>query len=391
MRKQTLLIRLFEGGAAEWGLFGAGGELLRGPGQGLPAREDAGEARVVVLAPGERVLLTEAVVPTRNPVRLRRALPYAVEDRLAADVDRVHVAGGVPDPEGRVPAAVVDRDLMAQWLTRLREVGLEPDALVPEPLALPAQPGSRTYLLEDGRVVARLGEDQGWAGEASLLAVCASATDDEATVYLAGEEAGEPPEALRDRARILRIDESALALMARGLTDDRLDLLQGDYTPRRAHEGAARLWRVAAALLLVWVALELIFTGADVWRLQRESERLESRIEAVFSDTFPGARVVDPRAQMAQRLSELAADGADALALLRQAAPALTGNGAVTLNSLEYRDGELILSVQAGSLADLDRLRSNLAARPGLHVEMGSATTGQDGAAGRLMVRGGAA
>lgn len=381
-----LLIRFFEHGGSEWGLFDADGAFLGGPGDGLPEAVRAANARVVALAPGESVLLTQAVVPTRNPARLRRALPYAVEDRLAADVDTLHVAAGPRAAGGAIATAVVARSRLEQWLEALRNAGLEPDAIVPEPLALPLEAGSHTLLFENGRVVARLDTARGFAGEAALLEAVAPDPQCPVVVHEAGE--ARLPEAWSGSARRQRLPGPALALLAQGAAACPLNLMQGDYPPRRHARGTGRLWRVAAALLLGWGVLELGLSALDAWRLERHSRELQSSIESVFSETFPGARVVDPRAQMAQQLRTLGADRGDALALLRRVAPALQDQPSISLQSAEFRDGVLTLALTASSLAELDSLQAAVAGRPGLRAELGSASASERGVDGRLLVRG---
>lgn len=385
MSARLLLIRFFEGGGSEWGLFGAGGARLEGPEDGLPPAGRAADARLVALAPGECVLLTDAAVPTRNPTRLRRALPYAVEDRLAADVETLHVAAGPRAPDGRVPVAVVARELLESWLSALRGAGLEPDALVPEPLALPASDAGHCVLLQGRRVVARLDHRRGFAGESGLLDAVAPVAGD-VPVLDAGGEATDPPGAWAELPR-RDLDGPVLALYARVLDVDALNLLQGDYPPRRHAAGTGRLWRVAAVLALGWGVLELGLAASDVWRLERESERLNTRIEAVFTGTLPDARLVDPRAQMARHLETLAGGRGDALALIRRVAPALEEAAGVTVQALEYRSDELTLTLRAGSLAELDRLQVALSGRPGLRAELASAGATERGVDGRLTVR----
>ena len=92
----------------------------------------------------------------------------------------------------------------------------------------------------------------------------------------------------------------------------------------------------------VMAALQLAFTAADAWRLDRERAALEARREAVFRAAFPEARtVVDPGLQMARNLAELrharglAADD-DFLAQLTRAA-----RGGVPVKSIEYASGNL--------------------------------------------------
>src|SRR3569833_1629796 len=71
-----------------------------------------------------------------------------------------------------------------------------------------------------------------------------------------------------------------------------------------------RPWRPAAALLLVWVAAQFGIKYYEYLRLDVENERLQQEISDLYLKTFPEAkRVVNPRAQMEQRLAVLRGGG----------------------------------------------------------------------------------
>lgn len=385
MNKQLLLIRFFDDGGAEWGRFGEDGECLQGPQAGLPAASDVGEGRVVVLAPGEAVLLTDAAVPTRNPSKLRRALPFAVEARLVGDVTAQHVVPGRPDADGRVPAAVVARQRLEAWMDRLQEAGLEPDALYPEPLALPGEAESDTVLLERGRAVVRTGTRAGFACEADLLPVLVPSWNTAAlTVYRTPDAAG-----IVDGARDAReLDIPALCLLAKGVDSAGLDLLQGEYRPRRRARSGRRLWAAAAALALAWGVLELGLLTADYFRLRAANDAVDARIESVFRETFPDQPVRDPTAQMRQQLALRGARDAAALDLLRTLAPVLDRAVNIRLESLEYREGRLLVGVHANDIAALDALRNAVSASGPYRVELASASATESGVDGRLAISG---
>ena len=67
-----------------------GGEVVTGT-----LSQAAGEAaarRVVVLVPGSEVLLAEIRVPGTNRQKVLRAIPYALEEQVAEDVEALHLS-----------------------------------------------------------------------------------------------------------------------------------------------------------------------------------------------------------------------------------------------------------------------------------------------------------
>ena len=52
--------------------------------------------------------------------RLRQALPFALEEQVAEDLNLLHFAAGRRAPNGEVPAAIVRRQDLDAWLATLR-------------------------------------------------------------------------------------------------------------------------------------------------------------------------------------------------------------------------------------------------------------------------------
>ena len=73
------------------------------------ARADIGDRSVIVLVSSVDVLTTTVDIPIRGGVKLQAALPYALEEFLADDVDKLHFAAGTRRSSGNVPVSVVDR------------------------------------------------------------------------------------------------------------------------------------------------------------------------------------------------------------------------------------------------------------------------------------------
>lgn len=110
--------------------------------EGLP--DWAQELSAIGVADGRAVVTTRVAIPARSRERVRRALPFALEDQLSEDVGTLHFAPGQRDAEGRIAVTVVAHDTMRDWLERLDAAGIELDGLYPEPLILPLAPHSWT-------------------------------------------------------------------------------------------------------------------------------------------------------------------------------------------------------------------------------------------------------
>ncbi len=362
----------------------------------------AAGGRVVALVPGHDVVLTAASLPTRNRKRMLAAVPYALEEQLISDIDTLHFALGSIDKLGPVPVAVVERRHMQHWLDRLQGVELRPDALIPEQLALPWQPGSWTILVEAQQVLVRSGALQGFAIDPELAAVLLrsalqDAGDDRprrlevyACVAADPELAGIAAEFGLELVAHACADP--LALFAAGYNAEHsINLLQGAYSRNEQLGRLWRPWRMTAALLVGWLILGVGTRIIDYRRLDHEQQALQDKIEQVYRQAFPADKnIVNPRAQMERHLAELGGgnSGAGFLELLSQAAPALKATSGLEMKSLRSQNGELELEVNMKDLQGLDQLKQRLTSAGPLSVEIVSAASRDGKVEGRIKIKG---
>jgi general secretion pathway protein L len=364
---------------AEWRVLDGTGQAPQGP-LGGSLESAAAEARgssVTVLVPGLEVLLARAAVPALNRQRLLKAVPYALEDQLAADVETLHFAVGRADDTGQPAVAVVARARMDEWLGALRGAGINPGVLTPDTLAIPWREHTWSVLLLGEQALVRTGLQDGFAAEVESL---------DALLRLQLDAAGEvPPESIElygeseagssisQKLAGLGIalsehpgGEGGLAWLAEGIADRaQINLLQGGYAPEERLVQVLRPWRAAAALLGIWLVVSMAGSFLETWRLERESGALAERIRSVFSLAFPEVkRVVRPRVQMERELDALrkerGGDGGGFLAMLAAAARGLQGVSGVDIQGLQYRQGRLDLDVTLTSMSGLDPLRQAL-------------------------------
>ena len=156
---ETLVVRLraSDAGLAEWIVVDDTGACTLAPAAGpvAGAAALAGGRRVVCLLPSTRVLRTRADVPVRNQSRLALALPFALEDLLAEDIDDLHFASGMRHGDGRIGVAVIRRTHLDDCLALLAEAGVAPKAIFADSDGVADLVGTTTILLEDTQVILR--------------------------------------------------------------------------------------------------------------------------------------------------------------------------------------------------------------------------------------------
>lgn len=390
-------IHLGSGDPVTWSLAGQASRH----GSLQEAAEKSVGHRAVVLVPAADVTLTGASMPAAQRQRLRQAVPFALEEQLAADVDRLHFALGKRDKSGWLPVAVADRVCMDRWFAALNEAGIHSSAMLPDVLALPLAENGWTLLLKEGEALLRTGRTTGFAFDPALA---------DTFVGIALEQAEVKPELLRifdcahgdvetieQAARANEIAVStescaagAVAVFARGVAEGiELDLLQGDYSRREQIGRLWRPWRPAAAMAGILLLVQGGMAVAEYARLSGEAERLTRQVEATYRDAFPDARnVVDPKVQMERRLQALRGGGGAGGfgGLLATAGPVLANVEGAGVSALRYKDQGLQIELQLANLQELDRLKQ-LLSQAGLRVQIDTASSENGHVESRLTVQ----
>lgn len=355
----------------------------------IPVRHRRLTRRVAVV-PGELVTLHALRIPARSRAKAAAAVPYMLEEQLASSVEALEfrllqwVRGGT----SRV--AVMSRDTAARWREELAAFPDRVDALVPDYLLLPFHSQSRCTIAADGagRIVIRTGELDGLVIDEGELELWWQETE-----YTGAPLAVNDPDHARflierggDMVSEWRIGRSFPEWLQHGhQVPEQVNLLRGGEDSADAL--VSRKWLAAAALMLALAAA--IRVGVDAWdyvSLAAADRTLDRRIEATLTEAFPDiTRVVQPRAQMQQRLAKLEGRvaGSGFLALLSVVAEAVPGSN-TTVEEITYRDGALLVTCTTRDFQALDRLQQRLAADGRASVELVSSGSRENSVNGRF-------
>lgn len=398
----TLYIRLGSDpqGKVQWGSSSPqGGSSVRSDELKEVALRNPG-ARLCVLLPASHLLSLTTTLPPLQGQKLRQAVPFAVEEQLAEDVEEFHFALGKRQPDGAVPLLAVKREQMLAWQQRFNEADLKPHLCLDEAQLLPWQPGEWSLLLESDGALLRLSPHETFSlpleGLETYLELALEHASDEVTTLrlfdARGESATEPvwQGAVGALEQHYKVITDPVALFISGHDQYAIDLMQGEFGRKEQLGRLWRPWRATAAMLAGWLLLLGGEAMVDYRRLSAESEQLYQQVVHVYRNTFPEAKnVANPRVQMERKLAELQGgrNGGDFVALLGQSGQVLGRTKGVGLQTMRYRNGELEFELELADLPTLDRLKASLQ-QQGLGVEIRNATSRNNKVEGRVVIRG---
>lgn len=357
--------------------------------------------RVVAIVPGLDVWLTQVDAPQTSRSNVEQAVPFLLEEQLSCPVEDLHFALGKRREDGTLPVIVLARRVLAKWLKEMQNAGIQPEALICEPLLLPWEPEFWTILLTPTTVIVRTGLESGFALDPPNL---------EHMLVLALHEEKQTPKKLHvldySQGKVC-IDFSGidipihnekksgepLSLFAENFKAGYfLNILQGSYAPKDWSSGWWKPFRLTTILLVGWLLFRGGYTFVEVNRLAQQTQNLEKRIENQFRAAFPDARrIVDPQAQMSQRLQALRqgdhpkSDGGF-LVLIAQAGTVLKTFAGVTLKRVRFQNEKLDLFLRLADLQQLDQIRQALEKKSGFSAIIQNASKGKEGVEGNLRI-----
>lgn len=412
--KEYLVIRLAgEHQPVEWILADSDGTRRSEVANGSleQAAAAAGDHAVIVLVPAEELLSTTAEIPARSLTKIRAALPYALEENLAEDVERLHFAAGIRQENNRLPVVVVSRDRMTAWLSRLHEAGIQPAKLMAENHGLPKIPGTLSILVDkdtlmfnDGMnaefvmqgvkpsdmlaIAGLIGETRKDGVEKSdhLLAFCTHDQDEQLShdwIALRGELASVDINVLPDGV----LPKLAVTVAA----GYGVNLLQGPYGKRTEYAALFKPWKTAAALLLALGVVALTLKGVDYYRLSQD----ETALRAQFSEEYRHIRpddtrdIADPQALVDSLRRSLGGAVTTDVFLpgLRELGAALAANSAAKIEAISYRAGVIDLRLTAPDVPTLDNIQKAVSASGRFQASIQSTDQVADQINGRIQIR----
>ena len=386
----------------QWAVADDRGSLVSDPAAGTLAEASAAVEgrRSTLVVPGNDVLLAEALVPGGSQARALQAIPFALEEQLADDVEKLHFALGSKDRDDNYPVAIIDRSTMDTISEQCQEAGLRPTSIVPETLALPMLEAidfdevSWTALLDEDQAVIRLNGYKGFATDTSVASfMLEGAKGDLAedaspllTIYTTDPETNLVVPGGVDTE--LRDCESRLALYAEGLASEpNINLLQGSYNPKTQFDKTWKPWRWTAALAAVLVGTLFASKWFDYRALKAEESYLDGEIATAFESALPGVRMQRPRRQIQDALSGNGTGNVSNFTnQLAEIAASLSTQPQTKVRTIGFRNGSFDLDLNTDAVPTMDALKSELSKRGALELTLRSSNREKDTVRARVRI-----
>lgn len=417
-------------------------ETLQEIAEQLPPGKVIYLVKTVLLVPAEWVTLTTADIPSQQAKHILKALPFALEEQLAEEIEDLHFALGERKKGQPIPVAAVSRSKMEDWIERCGEADIYPDFIVPDSLALNANHETHLALMLDGgRALLRLDKHRGLAVPDSQLAIVldsilnqASDQDSDNAEDETAHE-GEEGEGLSNNILLdlfvgnnqpdgglsldvlqsdltsgefgqavdcetISIPGTVTSELARHLIDNHyekhaINLLQGSFKVTKKQSGITLRWQPLAATVAFFIVVQLGMMIGQASYYEAQADLKNEEAVQLFKKWFPQTRrIVDIRRQLREKISGSADTGGDQfLYLISQSGEQIfalnrSAKNTVELDRVIYDEGQqnLRVDMRLTGFSELDKLKGNLEAK-GLTVQIDQAVQDKDKIKARLRIK----
>lgn len=407
---ENLYLRLAETGSeedpvihVEWMLLDETSGIVRSRGEG--GLDDFKEVSAdlsfsglaQVLIPSEEVLLTQAVVPTKQPKQILQAVPYLVEEQLASDVESCHFAVGPRSDQGDVAVAVINHSRMHYWHSVIKTLGVAPDLITADVLAIPND--GTNVLVEGDRALLRMGPETGVPIASDLIATTVGmlSTEDKSNITLHVAANDEEQVSLQvtqlnaeleSPVTLSTLQYSPFESMCRQLDKKALNLLQGDFQRSEKATASSGGWRSVALLATGAFILHLFLVLGEAVYLDLEAQALEQEARTLYADIYPGDRNVrDLRRRWQNHLRGGGATSSEFMGLFVETTKNIPG-ASLSLDNVNFNDsrGDLVLQLRSTQSEQLIRFVETLN-EVGLDAEVGTINQAEGSVKGTVKVK----
>ena len=356
------------------------------PGDWKHVRSLSRGRKVVVLLNSNEVVLTSAVIPSKNRKQLLQAIPYSLEDTLAEDIENLHFAvhQNNDSQENTSQVAIVNRTVLLETLDLLKLNGITANYVLPEILAqkFESDAWSIAYENDANNISAsvRLGQFEGFVCDQSMLDMFISETLEKQVpnTIFSNTKTENFPEALKEVSSSY-IESNSIEYNS-AISALPLNLLTNFV--RYNKKSSTINWKAWRPVALIGGALASIWMGIFFWQnnqLQNQSDQLKTQIELVYKDTFPNGRIVDASAQMNSALSKLKSEAGQTiespLPLIADMGPLLKDYKDMVLSELRYQENQLSMTIESPNLTRLETFKKDAADKNNLKIEIKNSTT----------------
>lgn len=398
---------------ATWALCNDAGELTGKISSGAldELSEAAANHRNVVLLNSQCLHINQLQLPTQNLQKMLKAVPYAIEEFIAEDIENFHFVIAKNKHNSLTAVVGIDKITLQNIIQVFQQANITLEKVIPDVLCLAAN-GQQWVCLNY--------LDTSYLQTDTLNGMALS---HDVVPYIVNnklqDETQDPPEKIllfTEQENTAAFDQLQLDNLSNGEKLEKIDivynkhplvvfcghykqalplnLLQNEFKNKRKSSALWQHWRLAASLAAIWLVLNLALTGFQYTQIKSENNITKAKIEQVYKKAFPKSqKIINPRVQMEQKLNKLKSGTGSSnkglIFLLAESFGTLSSDKInITLQSLTFRNNRMDIGLDSNNLQAIENLNKNLNSNNKIKSEIISSSSEKDKVKGNLRIEG---
>ncbi len=418
----TLLIHynIDDAQQATWSLCNIAGELTGKITSSTLSEisEISADHPVIVLLNSQCLHLNQLQLPTQNAQKLLKAVPFAIEEFIADDIDNFHFVAAKNKNDSATSVVGINKNTLENIINTFQAANINVEKIIPDALCLATDTKqwvclnykNTSYLQIDTTtgmqiahellpyVVSNKLQDESQTPPEKILLFC---EQDNTSAFdtLKTEDALNNSDDSDDSNNIEIIDivyntHPLVVFCGNYKQAAALNLLQHEFKSKRKSSGYFQHWQLAASLAAIWLVLHLGLTSFQHSQLKDENIVTKARIEKIYKKAFPKSKkIVNPRVQMEQKLKQLKGGTGNTsqgfMFLLAESFGTINQDKEkITLQSLTFRNNRMDIGLEGSDLQAVENLNKNLNNNKNITSEITSSSSEKDTVKGNLRIEG---
>lgn len=392
---------------ASWALCNDAGELTSKINAGALAdlHAVALDHTAIVLLDSRCLHINELQLPTQNAQKMLQAVPYAIEEFIADDVENLHFVASKSRTSSAASVVGINKQTFQAVIDNFLAAGIHLEKIIPDALCLPANEQQWVVLNYLSHSYLQTSKLNGMLVSHDLLPYILEKKLNDDTIsnpekifFFSESEntaAFDPASLTKPDIEFVNITYNTHPLVVfcgnyrQALP---LNLLQHNFKPKNKSSGYWQQWRFAAALAGTWLLLYLGITAFQYNQLKAENFVTKNQIEEIYKTSFPKSRKINnPRKQMEQKLNELKSSGGNVsnglLFMLGAAFDNLNQETKdITFQSITFRNNRIDIGLESKNLQAIENLNKKLNTSDTIKSEISSSSSEKDKVKGNLRI-----
>jgi len=336
----------------------------------LVKKIDQKGTKIRVLLATADINIREVTVPKNiSKAMVQKIVPTLLEDELLSNVETIHFSA-LKKSADKVTVALVSKEKLSEWQQVLSSLGITPQAISPLCLFLNTPDAACGIWLRNNLAVVKVDEGVGFVFEPENLPMLLQAyyekqqKNPHSILFLNSNDelASKINFAAYPELMALQEKQAVGVWQAVDVEQKNINLLPEIETFGFQKLNIKKLFYHTMGILLFAFVLSLCLEIWTIVKLEKKNEELTAEIHTVYKQLYPHAtEVVSPQLRIQGEIKSLTnAKTASFYELLFTAGNALQQNPYILLQSINFKNEKLSLTIETNTYPEIEKLIAQL-------------------------------